>query len=378
MANTLTNLIPSLYAGLHTVSRELVGFIPAVARNSTAERAAVGQTITFPIAPSATTSDVTPAMTVPEPTDKTVGSDTITITKSKQTSFGFIGEEQLGLSHGATVNEVQAQLFAEGLRVLVNEMEADISGDIYVNASRATGTAGTTPFASGVADSANIRKILNDNGAPLTDRQIVINSTSAAVLGANTQLTKVNEAGDDSLLRQGIFNELHNLSFRETGQGDSHTASGATGYLVNDAAATVGQTTIPIDTGSGTIIAGDVFVIAGDTNQYVVTGGNGTTSIEIATPGLRVAPADNAAITLRADYLGDVAFQRQAFQFATRAPALPTEGDAAADRMMLVDPRSGMAFEVSIYVGYRKVRYEVAAAWGWKAIDPQHIALLLG
>ena len=36
MANTLTNLIPSLYAGLDMVSRELVGFAPAVGRNSTA------------------------------------------------------------------------------------------------------------------------------------------------------------------------------------------------------------------------------------------------------------------------------------------------------------------------------------------------------
>ena len=42
MANTLTNLIPSIYLSLDMVSRELVGMIPAVTRNSSAEAAASG------------------------------------------------------------------------------------------------------------------------------------------------------------------------------------------------------------------------------------------------------------------------------------------------------------------------------------------------
>ena len=52
MANTLTSLIPDLYAALNVVSRELVGFIPAVARDSTADRVATNQTLRVPISPA--------------------------------------------------------------------------------------------------------------------------------------------------------------------------------------------------------------------------------------------------------------------------------------------------------------------------------------
>jgi len=73
-----------------------------------------------------------------------------------------------------------------------------------------------------------------------------------------------------------------------------------------------------------------------------------------------------------------MAFNRSSIVLATRMPQRPEEGDMALDVMSITDPRSGLTFEVSMYAGYRKVRYEVALAWGVKNIKPEHTALLLG
>lgn len=78
------------------------------------------------------------------------------------------------------------------------------------------------------------------------------------------------------------------------------------------------------------------------------------------------------------EFMANFAFSRSAIILATRAPALPEEGDMEDDRIMITDPRTNMSFEVSMYRQYRRVRYEIAAAWGCQNIKPEHSALLLG
>ena len=383
-ANNLTGLIPSLYQGLDTVSRELVGYIPSVSRSSNAERAALNQSVTYSVAPAAVAEDVVNQMTISTPPDKALSNGQMSITKSRKTSFGFNGEEQMGLDSGIGYDVVQADLFAQGLRVLTNEMEADLALEAYRNASRAYGVAGTTPLETGLKDLAQVRKILDDNGAPASGRSVVLDTSAGANVRANSQFSKVNEAGSMMTRTQGTLMETLNLSLKESAQAVQHTAGDAASATTNAAGYAVGATEITLaSAGTGGVLVGDFVSFAGSTNQYMVVAGDADVSgggtITIAAPGLVAPiPAAATAVTVAVDYSANVGFAQSAIHFATRAPAKPKEGDARVDEMILVDPRSGIAFEVSLWAGERMMKYEVAAAWGQKAVKREHIVTLLG
>jgi hypothetical protein len=88
--------------------------------------------------------------------------------------------------------------------------------------------------------------------------------------------------------------------------------------------------------------------------------------------------ANNVAMTLGGNYAANMAFARTALLLATRAPALPLNGDQAIDRTHVTDPVSGLTFEIAMYPQYRQMQYEVSIAWGVACCKPEHCAILLG
>lgn len=374
MANTLTSLAPDLYEALDIVSRELVGFIPSVTLDSSAERAAVNQTIRVPITTSQVAADLSPGQLPPDTGDQTVLNNPLSITKARTVPFRWTGEEQKGVNTGPGYKNIRVNQIAQAMRTLTNEMEVDLGSMAYLS-SRAYGTAGTTPFATDLSDPAQVRKILSDNGAPLSDLHMVIDTTAAAKMRSLGILTKANEAGTVDLRANGTLLNIHGFGIRESAGVGYHTAGTGASYVTNGALAK-GATTIPVQTGTGTILAGDVVTIGNF--KYVVTSTLSGGSFTIGAPGLMVAVSTGATVTVNSAFTANFAFARSAIVLATRAPALPEEGDMASDRMMIQDPVSGIAFEIAMYPQYRRIRYEVSAAWGYANIKPEHSAILLG
>ena len=375
MANTLSNLIPDVYAALDVVSRELVGAIPGIQRDASADRVAESQTLRIHRAPVNTSSSYTPSMAVPSAVNQTIANSTLTLSKNKYSAFSWTGEEANSVDQGPGFLSIKQDQIAQAFRVLVNEMENDVCDALALGASRAYGTAGTTPFASTLADSAQARKILDDNGAPASGRSLVINTSAGANLRTLGQLTKANEAGGSMTLRDGELLNLQGFSVRESAQINNAAAGTGASYQLS-AATAVGDTTVSVDTGSGTILAGDIVTIGNF--KYVVASALGGGSFTVNAPGIKEIVADNTAITVNATSARNIAFSSDALLLATRLPIFPSEGDLAIDHEVVTDPRTGISFDLRVYPGDGMVLYRIHALWGWVAKKPEHAAIILG
>lgn len=379
MANTLTGLIPTLYEALDTVSREFTGMIPAVNRNSNAERAAVGQNVRVPIAQAGELEDIVAGVAPKDSGDTNTDHVDVTIEHSKAAPIKWNGEEILAVnSNGVGYNKLLANQFTDGMRKLVNAMEADIAHKALLGASLAHGTKGKAPFgtAGDLDDFAQAARLLDENGTPISDRQLVLNSTAMANLrGKQSVLFKVNEAGSEDMLRTGYTDRVQNFALRYSGGISQHVAGNGTGYTVSGSAAQ-GLKSLPLAGGSNKLLAGDIVEIDGV--KYIVGADVNSTAdtLKLNGTGLKAVANSGATITPFGSFMPNFAFDRNAIVLAARAPAVPQGGDSADDAIMLTDPLTGLVFEVRVYRQYRQVKYEVSMAWGAAVIKPEHLVVL--
>jgi hypothetical protein len=386
-ANTLTNMIPYLYAGLDIVSREQCGFISAVQRNSKADRVAVNQTLNVPVVGAATPVAIVPANVSPDTGGAAPGNVAVTITNQYQCPVAWSGDEQVVVGEAGLYESVNTQRFAQGFRAIANMVEADLAA-LHIYASRAYGTYNAQPFgtAGDLSDMSGCMKILEDNGAPEGDLQAVLSSAATANLrGKQSVLFKVNEAGTSDLLRRGVIGDIFGVSLHKSAQIKKAVTVGTGSNATTDTAGyAVGATTITLaNAGTQQFLTGDIITFTGDSEQYVVKTGDANSSnggtIVLQEPGLMKAlPASAVNITMVAATDRNMVFSRSAILLATRTPYMPQGGDAADDVMDVTDEVSGLTFQIALYRQYRQVHAEVGLAWGVKMIAPRHTAILIG
>ena len=301
------------------------------------------------------------------------------LTKAKAVPFYWTGDDEARLGMQMKTG-LQDNKIAQAIRRLRNLIEADLAA-LHATCSRAYAAHATTPaalFASNLAEVAQVRQILIDNGAPASDLQCVFNTTAGTALRSLVNLSSFQGA---SMLQTGALIDVYGVNLRESAAIVTTTAVGNnTGPYVINGSHAVGATTITLKTGTGTILAGDVVTFGTNTkDKYVVlTGLAAAGDITIAAPGLRNALSDGDAIVVVGTCSRGMAFKRSAIHLLARLPKQPEGGDVAVDEVIVQDPVTGLPFRFAKYAGYHANQYEVGIAWGVKNAVPEHTALLLG
>lgn len=375
MANVLTALAPTLFSVAQEVAAEPFGVIDSINVNFSDKGVAIGDTVTVPVAPVATASTYTPAMTTTAGTDKTASSVAVSITTNSMVSWNLTGEQVRSLENGGNYEEWVRQLIAQGMRTLRNEAEANCAAVIKQGASRAVGTSGTTPFASTLDLLVDARKVLRDNGAPMADLQFCMDTAAGAKLLKLGIIQNAYQAGSEEERRQGRFLRQFGFRIQESAGIVAHTAGTGSAYELT-AGFAVGDAALTVDTGTGTILAGDVVTIAGTTDQqYVVNSALSGGTFSIGKPGLRAAEANNDVVSVTAAYTPNLAFERNAVVAVMRPPLIPA--NANIQQRTISDGR-GMTYLLVQVAGDGMLTWRLHLCSGFKVVQPEFVAIVKG
>jgi len=376
MANTLTALQPVLYSAAQTVSNEAFGVVSSITTSFDDKGVAIGDLVKVPIAPTRTPTDFTPGVSGAQGDDATATTADVAITASKKVSWFLTGEQVKSLSNAGSDKEWVRQLVAQGMRSLRNLAEVEAVNAIKQGASRAVGTAGTNPFASDINIIPDVRKVLFDNGAPMADLQLCLDSTAGVAARKLGIIQQAYQAGSEEERRSGDLLRQFGFNIRESAGIGLHTKGAGSAYVTSGSTA-AGVTDIALVTGSGIVKAGDVVTFAADSaNKYVVnTGVAAPGTIKLGRPGARVTIATANAMTIGNNYTSNLAFERSAVVGIMRPPVFPQN---ATINQMLISDSQGMTYLLLEIQQYGQTTWELHLAYGFKVVQSEHVAIVMG
>lgn len=379
MANTLTSIAPVLYSAAQEVSNEPFGVVSAINTSFDNKGVAYGDSVTVPVAPMSDLENFTPANVSSTGANSVASAVDVAITAMKKVSWHLTGEEQISLENGGTNQEWIRQKVAQGMRALRNSAETAAAAAIKVGASKAYGTAGTTPFATSLSELVNMRKILRDQGAPMADLQLVVDSAAYTNLLQLGIIQQAYAAGSDEERRQGRIMRQFGFQIGESAGIDLHSQSTpGTAYATN-ATAVAGALTVALKTGVGAIPAGSIVSIADDSSasKYVVNTAIATNAnpLLISRPGFGAAIGDSKALTFTGNYTPNLAFERMAVVGVMRPPLIPENPTIS---QMIISDSFGMSYLMLDISQYGQRTWELHLAYGFKVVQPEHVAILIG
>lgn len=373
MPNTLAAIMPKILASALMNLREMCMMPQLVNGSYSADAARFGSTIDVPVPVAMTVSDVTPSNTPPAPTNLTPTTVQILLNKWKKADFHLTDKDMHEINSREHFLPMQV---GEAVRAISNQVNADIFAE-YKGVFGYVGTAGTTPFASDASAAVNGRKALNAQLCPLNNRRGVLDFDAEANALALAQFADFDKVGNDEVKIEGTLGRKYGIDWYADDIVPLHTAGTGSGFLINNGGGyAAGISTVTVDTGSGTILVGDVVSFAGHSQTYVVTAALASNQFSFY-PALKSAVADNAAVTLRASHRVNLAFHRDAFAFANR-PAADIEFDGGSKISRMTDPKTGISMTLELSRQHHQTVWEFSILYGVKLVRPELAVRIAG
>lgn len=381
MANAIENLTPQILANILSVLRETC-VLPNLVNNSySSDAAAQGSTIDINDLNDMTAFDVTPGATPASNIISDVASTKkqLVLNKFQAATFVMTDKEIKEVQEGTRPRAIE-----KAVKALANKINSEIFA-LYKEVYNVVGTAGVNPFGTSTLEAQQAARVLNSALAPMDERRMVLDPFGYANALGLSVLQKVNESGDSEALRDGTITRALGFDWYQDQQVPTHTL-GAPATAAIDANATAGAVSLVLDNASGADLAtlpvvGDVFTIAGNTQQYVVTSvtADAPTANETTvgiSPALAANVTDGAVVTFVASHTTNLAFHREAFAFASR-PMMDLETPGSLIQP-LVDDMSGLAMRFEIQREWKRTVFSIDCLYGVRAVRPQLAVRIAG
>ncbi len=384
MANSLSAVMPKILARGLLALREQAVMPRLVNADYSNDAARKGDTIDVPLPSAVAVSDVTPSNTAPAPADTAPTVAQVSLNQWKKAGFHLTDREMLEID--AEESFVPMQM-AEAVRALANAVNASVHAE-YAGVYGFVGDAGSTPFAGDVASATAARKLLNKQLAPRSDRRGVLDFDAEANALALPQFSDAEKVGSSGVKIEGEIGRKFGIDWVADDGVVTHvagTAADSGSYTVttaSPASAGAGSVSVRTDSGSPTLVVGDVISFAGHAQTYVVTAGASLTvggvAVAIA-PALRADVADAAAVTVRSSHVVNLAFHRDAFALAMRPLSAGMADLALGNRILaMTDAQTGLSLRLEVSRQYKQTVWEFDVLWGVKLVRPELAVRIAG
>jgi hypothetical protein len=372
VSNTLTSVIPTLYAQALSALRSNLVMPGLVTNDFGTEVAQKGQIIQIPLPSLMTTTAVVPAAYAPDPQNIAPTTAQIPLNSWYESAFTLSEKE---------VAQIIAGIAPMQMTAAVQALAFQINASIFLNYQQVpnlVGTPGTTPFASSPAVVMSAATQMTNQLAPMSQRSVVLapNAWGNAVI--LPQFAYALYAGDTDAVRHGVIKQKFGFDWAQDQQVPTQTAGALTGTVTASGAQAAGVTSVTIATAGSSSFSptvGDIIAFSGDAQQYAVQSGTAlgasTSGAFVITPAKVVALAGGETVTLAASHVVNLAFHKQAFGFASR----PLENDRLGGHdpdmsMMVPDPVSGINMRLIVREEYHRTRVAFDVLWGTAPIRP--------